>query len=349
MLTSVGIENYRVLRRLEIPLAPLTVLVGPNGVGKSTTLEVLQCLVRLATGGPGQQVQPGQPEPWSEMKRAEIKGWIQDENVRYEMGGWPAGNAMPLSKWITLVNGKVPTTGHVIPYQKNQLPAGFPTAVTRLHLNMKILREGSPSNNALGMISDDGAGLAAALNDLKTNDDPRFEAILEAMKAIVPQLKAIKAPRIPNLGAAFTVVFSTLAKADIPVKYMSDGTLYALALLTALSFTPGKPSLVLLDDIDHGLHPKAQSELIAQIRAIQKINPGLQVIASSHSPYLVDSLNGDEVVLMRSDADGFAQARQLSQHPDYQRLKGALGTGEFWGSVGEEWISTSPVTTAGTP
>ena len=38
MITQLFVKNYRVLRDLQMNLARLTVLVGPNGVGKSTTL-----------------------------------------------------------------------------------------------------------------------------------------------------------------------------------------------------------------------------------------------------------------------------------------------------------------------
>lgn len=345
MITHLAVKNYRVLRDLQMDLAPLTVLVGPNGVGKSTTLEVLHYIVLLTQGQ-----NPMDREPW-------IQALAQPKEALLEINA--GGLVVRQTHWnpalsrpnvIFRIQGQDlnPGQANLPQLGSDQWPIELPAVVLRLRLDPKVLRGDSQGNLPIGQIGSDGQGLAAALNDLKTNDDPRFDTILEAMRKIVPGLKGIKAPRVPN-NNQFTILCATQAKSEIPAKFMSDGTLYALALITALSTNPEKPTLVLLDDIDQGLHPKAQADLIHQIRIIQKFNPNLQIIATCHSPYLVDSLNGNEVVLMHADADGFAQAKRLSDHPDYERLKGALGSGEFWGSVGEEWVTSTTVPTAGAP
>ena len=345
MITKLSVQNYRILRDLQVELAPLTVLVGPNGVGKSTTLEALQYLALLAQGQ-----NPMDREPWNhplgQPKDASLS--VSDNGAEFRQSGWDAQHNRPTVAWRIGGLEIAPNQANTPRIDANTWPAGFPSAVLRLRLEPKVLRGDSQGNLPIGQIGVDGQGLAAALNDLKTNDDPRFNTILAAMQQIVPGLKGIKAPRVPQ-NNQFTISCATTAKTDVPAKFMSDGTLYALALITALSTNPGRQTLVLLDDIDQGLHPKAQADLIAQIRTIQKDSPGLQVVATCHSPYLVDSLSGDEVLLMHADADGFAQAKRLSDHPDYSRLKGGLGTGEFWGSVGEEWVTSATVPAAGAP
>lgn len=49
-LTSVSAELYRSIRRIQLPVAPLTVLVGKNGVGKTNLYRSLELLAAAARG-----------------------------------------------------------------------------------------------------------------------------------------------------------------------------------------------------------------------------------------------------------------------------------------------------------
>jgi len=48
-ITKVVLENFKSHSRTEIPLRPLTVLVGPNSVGKTSVLEAIEWIVGPAT------------------------------------------------------------------------------------------------------------------------------------------------------------------------------------------------------------------------------------------------------------------------------------------------------------
>src|SRR3982750_2697749 len=48
--TEIAISNYRSIRRLSIPIHPLSVFVGENGVGKSNLYKSLSLLRDAATG-----------------------------------------------------------------------------------------------------------------------------------------------------------------------------------------------------------------------------------------------------------------------------------------------------------
>ena len=47
-----------------------------------------------------------------------------------------------------------------------------------------------------------------------------------------------------------------------------------------------------------------------------------------------------EVRVMGFGADNLARVRALAEHPDAARMKGFLKTGEFWGTVGEQWVAS---------
>ena len=52
MLTSVRFQNRFALADVTIPFEPFTVLVGPNGSGKTTVLESLDAVARAISTGP---------------------------------------------------------------------------------------------------------------------------------------------------------------------------------------------------------------------------------------------------------------------------------------------------------
>jgi len=109
-------------------------------------------------------------------------------------------------------------------------------------------------------------------------------------------------------------------------------------LVTALH-APGRPRLLLLDDLEHSLHPRAQHDLVDVIRGVLAEDPSLQVVATTHSPYLVDALEPEEVVVVALRQDGTTAARRLSDHPDAARALQVLTSGEAWSAEGESWVT----------
>jgi predicted ATPase len=137
------------------------------------------------------------------------------------------------------------------------------------------------------------------------------------------------------------LIFDMVSGEGLPANFVSDGTLIVLAILTAVIHGNLVSKTILLDDIEQGLHPKAQRTLIRQLRKLQEVRPELQIIVSSHSPYIVDELSPEEVWLFAPDKEGCATYARLSDHPDVDQALKILTTGEFWSSEGEEWVLDS--------
>ena len=230
--------------------------------------------------------------------------------------------------------------------------------VTYLKAIGKKLSEPSYSENIPPRVEADGSGLASAVAYFKTYEEKRFPGLLKALQSVVPSVENIRVRpahvRIKEKQVikvddevvrhdkerevmGHELVFDMTGAQEIPASSVSEGTLLALALLTLL-WSPDCPNLVLLDDIEQGLHPRAQRELIAQLRKILEQRPELQIVLTSHSPYIVDELEAEEVWLLATDEEGVAQARCLSDHPDAERALEVLTTGEFWSAEGEDWV-----------
>jgi hypothetical protein len=220
------------------------------------------------------------------------------------------------------------------------LLAGLPTArrllLTRDHIPAPEALTGAPT------IQPAGNGVASVLADLGLNDRDTFDAIQQDLRSVVPAFSKVHLPLVdvPQGGdlppaRGYTVEFVMNHGGRLAARHVSEGTILALGLLTAAHTSRG-PTVLLIDDIDKGLHPQAQARLVACIRALQQSRPDLQVICTTHSPYLVDLVAPEEVRVMALDANGHAVCRALTDHPEYAAWKG-LPTGELWSTLGEDW------------
>ena len=86
---------------------------------------------------------------------------------------------------------------------------------------------------------------------------------------------------------------------DVSAHGVSEGTLMLLGLMTVLS-GPSQPQILLMDDIEHGLHPSAQRALLHVLDTVLNANPNLQIIATTHSPFMLDTVSGSQVRLVAS-------------------------------------------------
>lgn len=191
------------------------------------------------------------------------------------------------------------------------------------------------------LIDGDGTGLAATLQHIRSKYSERYNAIEAAFKRVIPAVERVRFDKgyIPDAGQYGDILLiDYTATKEVKAPHVSSGTLFALGILT-VALGPDSPNVILLDDLDHGLHPKAQLELIEVFRELTNQNADLQIIATSHSPYILDRLEWNEVRVTTLNDDGSAVCKPLTDHPDYERWKDAMSPGEFWSHAGEEWVA----------
>ena len=122
----------------------------------------------------------------------------------------------------------------------------------------------------------------------------------------------------------------------VPADLLSEGTLFAFGIHAVLHQRQ-PPRILLMDDIDRGLHPKAQRALIQQLQKISTSGDP-QIVLSTHSPYVLDELPAESVRVVRSDRSGGTHVRALVLHPEWQEWESSMTSGEFWTYVGEDWL-----------
>lgn len=110
---------------------------------------------------------------------------------------------------------------------------------------------------------------------------------------------------------------------------LSDGTLRVLAIAAAM-LSAQEGSLVVIEEIDNGVHPSRARHLLQRIRAIAERRQ-LRVLLSTHNPALLDALPDaavpDVVFCYRDPATGASRLVRLENVPDYPELiaQGTLG------------------------
>jgi predicted ATPase len=110
---------------------------------------------------------------------------------------------------------------------------------------------------------------------------------------------------------------------------LSDGTLRVLAIAAAM-LSAMEGSLVVIEEIDNGVHPSRAHHLLEQIQSIAS-RRNLRVLLSTHNPAMLDALPDsavpDVVFCYRDPEDGASRLVRLADVPDYPELiaQGTLG------------------------
>ncbi len=189
-------------------------------------------------------------------------------------------------------------------------------------------------------MSPNGEGMASTLAFMALNRPDVFQVIQQRLKSVVPSVERIRFESVSvdeNNSVSYQILFDFQGVSGIPAYLASEGTNLVLGLLSAV-LSDENSTLVLLDDIDRGLHPKAQREVVGLLRKILEQNPDLQIVATTHSPYLVDCLRPEEVRLTTLGEDGTVSIASLVEHPDFEKWKDEMAPGEMWSLFGEKWV-----------
>jgi len=344
VISEVAISGIKCFRELRLELGRLTVLVGANGAGKST---VLQCLVQS-----WRQSAPKAPNwrfvgfpasnfsPFQSSLVISVEGALRGSQVKILSDQFHDTIEIKLKDGSFLTFSRYDEVGFSNSIEERETALGFvrqiAPATRLLSLDPSILRVPSQLQDTNLEIGDRGESLAAVLSLLKTNEDPRFTRVEQDLCAVVPDIKKIRFQPVGTQGDVKLQLIAETVAGSVAAPHMSEGTLYALGLLAVLHTTSAK--LILLDDFDRTLHPSAMKTLVECLRRVLDLHPDLQIIATTHSPYLLDWFRPDEIRVFAKDKTGAAHARRLDEHPDFKTLEGLMPAGEIWSHVGEQWV-----------
>jgi predicted ATPase len=334
MIRKAKYENFKGLRSIEVTFdSPFTVLVGPNASGKTSVLQGIEIVIE-------RWANPNLDPDLSRFASAGGKSGCALQIIDESGSGFGVRQAMPVTNTASPSGFLRIAAGRITAAEQRPTAATPFSPVLRPHYRSSEIAKPSITSTTPPPVSLEGNGLPSLLGYLKLRDDELFDRIEERFCRVIRNIKKLRVDRSPVGGATGEkLLFDTTFASKVPADQMSDGTLYILALVIAI-LGPHRPKTLLIDDIDLRLHPKAQYELVTLLKEFLKEFPELQIIATSHSPYMLDKLEPNEVRVTGLGEDGSVVVARLDEHPSFEKWKATMSPGEFWSHTGEDWLKS---------
>ena len=325
-LQSARIRNFKaIVDSRAVRFGPLTVFIGHNGSGKSSLIEALETYQSILADGLDLAMQH-----WLGMEHVRHKGLEAKERagepvnpITFDVALGPKPRTV--SKLHLAVNNDPAANRYMI--QNESLNEQTVDGVTvpghsalQGHTEGRLLvkqvldwqfmtlmpeRMGQPQpqrrTGGLVRLAKDGSNIADYLLDIQKLDTGAFEGIVRTMAYVLPYARDLQ-PALTSELERKAYLQLTEGGFKIPGWMLSTGTLRVLALLAVLRH-PKPPPLIVVEEIENGLDPRSIHLLVEEIR--NAVLGGVtQVVLTTHSPYLLDLLKLDQLVLVARDGKG---------------------------------------------
>jgi predicted ATPase len=224
---------------------------------------------------------------------------------------WPFAAGVPLLTRIAAAPPVKGAVGAALSATCRMLAAHL-ADVQFLDLDVRCLRSyAHPSQKTLG---DHGENFAAVAQRLSQ------EGVLRPWIAeLLPDGIRDVRPFSTDLGEIMFGI-EEVSGAHLSARSLSDGTLRFAALATAL-FSPTRPEVLLIEEIENGLHPSRLHLMVEMLLAA--VAERGQIIATTHSPALLaywpKDRHDDVLVVTHAEDDGGTRIVPLPQMPGYDQ------------------------------
>ena len=339
-LHRIVLRNYKSIGNCDVRLGALTYLVGANGSGKSNFLDALH-LVRDALSGSLDNAlnerggltevrrrSSGHPTNFGIRLEFTLPGGVPG-HYAFNIGALPGrGYEVQTEECVVNAKGKGPYFLVERGVLNSSSEATFPaitsdrlalvsvsgmsvfrpvfdalTSMGFYNLNPKLMREPQKPQDGR-LLKPVGENIVSVLGHLERVAPERMEEIQNYLQTVVPMVHGVERKQ---MGSLETLEFRQEMAGSkhpwrFPAQNMSDGTLRALGVLTAL-FQGNRdyaPMLIGIEEPETALHPAASAALR---EALSKAAEQTQIIVTSHSPDLLDSpsISPDQLLAVVSE------------------------------------------------
>jgi predicted ATPase len=182
-------------------------------------------------------------------------------------------------------------------------------------------------------LTQNGDNFSSWLMTLQTGHPEEFRLMKQAAKDSLPGLEEILSPPT-QFATTYVLTREHDLRQPVSIWNMSDGEIIFLAWLS-LTFAPpelGAP-LFCVEELENHLHPRLLETLVEVVNQRQNElgSQAAQTIVTTHSPYLVDKVSLDELVVFEKSHGATICTRPASKKHLRELLeREELGLGELW-------------------
>lgn len=323
MITKIRYKNFKALRDATLPLGRFTLIVGANGSGKTSAMRALQ------------MAKNPKRFAWQDVVSINL---LKEEKEPV----WLEIETMGSSRKVIWQANEEAGTDRIEPEDFNDIiKQKYRELITESFSNFKIFNFDSDKiADSVAVqpnieLEENGRGLAGVLDQLRDSDHEKFEDLNRELNNWFYEYDRILF-ETPDRGVKSFLLRTTSGKHKIKATDLSQGTLLALAYLT-IAYLPNPPKIVAFEEPEKGIHPRLlQNIQEAMYRLAYPENYGenrepIQVIATTHSPYLLDLYKDypEEIVIASKDEKGVRFERLVDQ-PHFQEVIQDAPLGEVW-------------------
>ncbi|MBL8622244.1 MAG: AAA family ATPase [Myxococcales bacterium] len=333
-LTRIELAGYRSIASLDLRLGRTTVLIGANGSGKSNLLSFLQLVPQMRTqslrlfvgraGGANALLHRGvRKTPELRFRIEATAGDGHDTAYAGSLGGAGGDSLIFVDERVEARNpgellfvGKSLGAGHaesqLEPSAKNA--AFFPAKEVRawvMRMNFFHFHDTSQNSPLRShgrqeedrYLKSDGSNLAPYLYALSRGESASYRSAWARITGLVRRVAPFIAQLEPTLVAPDAPERSVVRLDWVDelgdrygVHQLSDGTLRAIALITALAQpVENLPSFIAIDEPELGLHPSALALICGLVKSV---SAHAQIVVATQSPALLDEFEPMDVVVV---------------------------------------------------
>lgn len=193
--------------------------------------------------------------------------------------------------------------------------------VHRLMLNAEKMRMPAPAGSS-GEFLPDGANLPWVVHAMENT--PAKRAWVEHLATSLDDLEDIQTIEKPEDRSRY-IELRHKSGLKAPSWVLSDGTLRLLAL-TLLAYAPSMPSIVLIEEPENGIHPKAMETVMQSLTSVY----GSQILCATHSPIVLSQLKAGQILCFGKTDEGAVDIVRGGDHPRLREWQSALNLGELF-------------------